>query len=85
MRRAGIKVLPGIVNGAVFTSALSAGNSFLYSGSRILYGLALRKQAPRIFAYCTKNGLPIVSVLAISAVALLAFMNTSEGSATVFK
>jgi len=61
--RAGIHTLPSIINAAIFTSAFSAGNSFLFCSSRILYGLAIRGQAPRIFTYCTKNGLPIVSVL----------------------
>jgi amino acid transporter len=82
--RAGIKVLPHIVNGAVFTSAFSAGNSFLFCSSRILYGLALRGQAPSIFAYCTKNGLPLVAVLFASCFSFLAFMNVSNGGETVF-
>ncbi|KAI5122499.1 hypothetical protein M0805_001407 [Coniferiporia weirii] len=82
--RAGIKVLPSIINAAIFTSAFSAGNSFLFCSSRILYGLAVRGQAPRIFAYCTKNGLPIASVLASSAFAFLAFMNVQATSETVF-
>ena len=63
IRRAGIRTLPSIINAAIFTSAFSAGNSFLFCSSRILYGLAIRGQAPRIFTYCTKNGLPIVAVL----------------------
>lgn len=85
MRLAGIKVLPGIVNACVFTSALSAGNSFLFAGSRILYGLALRGQAPRYLTYCTKKGMPMAAVLTLCAFALLSFMNVSEGAATVFK
>ena len=63
MTRAGVKVLPHIINACIFTSAFSAGNSFLFSSSRVLYGLALRGQAPRVFAFCTKAGLPIVAVL----------------------
>ena len=63
IRRAGIQTLPSIINAAIFTSAFSAGNSFLFCSSRILYGLAVRGQAPRFFAYCTKNGLPIIAVL----------------------
>ncbi|EMD39101.1 hypothetical protein CERSUDRAFT_112793 [Gelatoporia subvermispora B] len=82
--RAGIKVLPHIINACIFTSAFSAGNSFLFCSSRILYGLALRGQAPKIFAYCTKNGLPIAAVLTTSCFSLLAFMNTSSGATTVF-
>lgn len=61
---AGVKGLPHVINAAVFTSAFSAGNSFLYCASRILYGLALRGQAPKIFTYCTKSGLPIAAVIA---------------------
>lgn len=82
--RAGIKVLPSIINAAIFTSAFSAGNSFLFASSRILYGLSIRGQAPRIFSYCTKGGLPIVSVAFTSCFAFLSFMNTSNSSEQVF-
>lgn len=55
--------LPSIVNAAIFTAALSAGNSYLFCASRILHGLAVRGQAPRFILYTTKNGLPIVAVI----------------------
>ncbi|KAH9851886.1 general amino acid permease 1 [Lenzites betulinus] len=84
MTRAGIKVLPHIINAGIFTSAFSAGNSFLFCASRVLYGLALRGQAPKIFTYCTKNGLPLAAVLASSCFSLLAFMNVASGAETVF-
>ncbi|EKM50101.1 uncharacterized protein PHACADRAFT_264640 [Phanerochaete carnosa HHB-10118-sp] len=84
INRAGIKVLPHIINACIFTSAFSAGNSFLFAASRVLYGLALRGQAPRILTYCTKKGLPIVAVLTTGAFSLLAFMNVSAGAVTVF-
>jgi len=84
IRRAGIRTLPSIINAAIFTSAFSAGNSFLFCSSRILYGLSIRGQAPRIFSYCTKNGLPIVAVLTCCCFSLLSFMNVSSGAAKVF-
>ncbi|KIJ21086.1 hypothetical protein PAXINDRAFT_66437 [Paxillus involutus ATCC 200175] len=84
MTRTGIKVLPSIINAGVMTSALSAANSFLFCGSRILYGLALRGQAPRFLAYCTKTGLPIPAILLSAAFAFLSLMNISSGAATVF-
>ncbi|OBZ74157.1 Arginine permease [Grifola frondosa] len=84
MTRAGIKVLPHIINAGIFTSAFSAGNSFLFCASRVLYGLALRGQAPKFLTYCTKGGLPIFAVLCASSFAFLAFMNVSNGAATVF-
>lgn len=80
-----IPVLPHIVNGVIFTSAFSAGNSFLFCSSRVLYGLALRGQAPKIFARCTDRGLPIYAVLFASAFSLLSFMSVSSGSNNVFK
>ncbi|KLO14340.1 general amino acid permease 1 [Schizopora paradoxa] len=82
--RAGIKGLPSVINAAVLTSALSAGNSFLFCSSRILYGLALRGQAPRVFSRCTKDGLPYVAILFAGSFTFLAFMNTKESSAQVF-
>jgi len=84
IKRSGIKVLPHIVNGAIFTSAFSAGNSFLFCSSRVLYGLALRGQAPRVLTYCTKKGLPLYAVLVSSCFTLLSFMSVSSGSNTVF-
>jgi amino acid transporter len=45
-----------VINAGVLTSAFSAGNSLLYGTSRQIYGLALRGQAPRIFAKTTKVG-----------------------------
>jgi len=84
MTRAGIRTLPGIINAAILTSAFSAGNSLLYCSSRILYGLALRGQAPRIFTYCTSKGLPVAAVVASSSFAFLSFMNVKDSSAQVF-
>jgi amino acid transporter len=84
MTNAGIKVLPSIINAGVMTSAFSAANSFLFCSSRILYGLALRGQAPKIFARCTSSGLPLIAVGFSSIFAFLALMNIKSGSATVF-
>jgi len=84
INRAGVKIFPHIINAGIFTSAFSAGNSYLFCSSRILYGLALRGQAPKIFAYCTKQGLPLNAVLAAGSLTFLSFMNVSAGSETVF-
>lgn len=84
MKIAGIKGLPHVVNAGIFLSAFSSGAAFLYSASRVLYGLALRGQAPRVFTYCTRTGLPLVSIVACSGAALLSFMTLRSGSATFF-
>ncbi|KAG1794453.1 amino acid permease/ SLC12A domain-containing protein [Suillus plorans] len=84
MQISGIRVLPAVVNAGFITSAFSAGNSFLFCSSRILYGLALRKQAPRFLTICTRKGVPIVAVLCSSVFAFLSLMSISSGAETVF-
>jgi amino acid transporter len=84
IKNAGIPVLNHIINAAILTSAWSAGNSFLFAGSRTLFSLAKEGEAPAIFKYCNRWGVPVYSVLATSAVALLAFLNVSSSSANVF-
>ena len=78
-------VLPSIINAGVITSAFSAANSYLFCSSRILYGLALRGQAPAVFSRCTSSGLPLISVCFTGIFAFLSLMNVSAGAETVFK
>lgn len=85
LTRAGIKILPSVINAGILTSAFSAGNSLLFYSSRILYGLSIRGQAPKIFSYCTKSGLPLAAVLFSSCFSILSFMNTQSSSEQVFK
>lgn len=84
IQRAGIPVLNHIINGVILTSAWSAGNSFLFAGSRSLYSLAITNQAPKIFRTCNKHGVPYVAVLFTAALACLVYLSVSAGSASVF-
>ncbi|KAK0210975.1 general amino acid permease AGP2 [Desarmillaria ectypa] len=83
MQRMGIPVLPHIVNALVMTSIFSAGNSYVYCASRTLFGLALEGKALRIFARCTRSGVPIYSVALTLGIALLAFLQVSTNAAVV--
>ncbi|KAK4167191.1 amino acid permease/ SLC12A domain-containing protein [Cladorrhinum sp. PSN259] len=85
IQEAGIKGLNHVINAAILTSAWSAGNAFVYSGSRILYSLACTNQAPKIFTRTTKRGVPYAAVLATWALGLLAYLNVNENSARVFE
>ncbi|KAL7953917.1 amino acid permease/ SLC12A domain-containing protein [Trichoderma compactum] len=82
--RAGIKVLPHIINAVVLVSAASAGNALLYSGSRYLLALAEGGQAPKFLLKCTKRGVPIYCVLITGSLAPLTYMAVSSDSAKVF-
>ncbi|SCU86756.1 LADA_0E00100g1_1 [Lachancea dasiensis] len=84
MNRAGIKVLPHIINAIVLTSAWSAGNLALVEGSRNLFALATKNQAPKIFLKTNRRGIPWVGILFISAFLPLAYMSCSESSSKVF-
>jgi len=84
IQNVGIPVLNHIINAAVLTSAWSAGNSFLYSGSRVLYSMALSGQAPKFFRITNRNGVPWVAVLATWSIGLLAYLNVSNSGSTVF-
>lgn len=81
--RVGIKVLPSIVNGGILLASLSAATACLYGSSRTLYGLSLRGQAPKIFAKCTKSGMPIVAIFTSAAFSPIAYLTLSNGSSTV--
>lgn len=84
IQNAGIPVLNHIINAAILTSAWSSGNSFLFAGSRTLYSLAQAGEAPKMFKYCNSWGVPVNAVAVTAAVALLAFLNVSSSSASVF-
>lgn len=81
---AGVKVLPGLINGVLLCVVLSAANSNVYSGSRILVGLADEGLAPRLLTRTTKGGVPYVAVMVTSSIGLLGFMNESASGADVF-
>ncbi|KAI9567716.1 general amino acid permease [Boletus coccyginus] len=83
-QRAGVQVLPSIINAVLITSAFSSANTFIFSSSRILFGLAVQGKAPKIFATCTESGLPWVAAIASWLFSFLAFMNLAESSSTVF-
>ncbi|KAJ1548536.1 hypothetical protein HK405_002817 [Cladochytrium tenue] len=84
IQESGIGVLNHIINAAILTSAWSAGNAFLYSGSRILYTMALNGQAPKLLAHTTRRGVPWAAVLATWLPACLAYLNVSNNGAVVF-
>jgi amino acid transporter len=83
-QRAGVKALPDIINAVLLTAVLSAANSNVYSGSRVLVALAEEGQAPAIFKKTNRFGIPIYSVAGTAALGLLAFLNLSSEGGKVF-
>ncbi|KAH9877675.1 hypothetical protein J1614_002892 [Plenodomus biglobosus] len=81
---AGLKAIPSIVNAVVITSAWSSSNQALLSGTRVLFALAIKGQAPKIFLRTTSWGVPYVCVLFNTCFMFLAFMALSSSAMTVF-
>ncbi|HWL13024.1 MAG TPA: amino acid permease [Ureibacillus sp.] len=73
----GIPMAAGIINFVVLTSAASAGNTGLFSTSRILFNLSNNKQAAKAFGKLNKNAVPsnalFVSTIVVSISALLSY------------
>jgi amino acid transporter len=81
---AGVEVLPHIINAVLLTVVLSAAGSNVYSGGRILVGLAEQNCAPQFLRRTTKRGVPYIATGATAAMGLLAYMNLSSNGGEVF-
>ncbi|KAJ8084954.1 hypothetical protein PM082_003731 [Marasmius tenuissimus] len=84
IRNAGIDGLPSVINAALLTSAWSAASSYLYTGSRALYGLGATGNAPSFVLRTTKRGLPYIAIAICSVFSGLAYMAVSAGAGKVF-
>ncbi|GAA5873504.1 hypothetical protein JCM3774_002435 [Rhodotorula dairenensis] len=84
IERAGIKVLPDIINGAILLFVLSAANSDLYIGTRTLYGLAAQGQAPGVLMRTNRWGCPYMCTAVCSLVSCICFLAVSKSAKTVF-
>jgi amino acid transporter len=80
----GITGLPSLINAVILLSGWSCGNAYLYSSSRTLYSLSRDGHAPKIFMKCTKTGIPVYTVLAVSAIGCLTFLVASSSAVEVF-
>jgi len=84
MNLANIKALPSIFNVCITMAVLSVANSCAYGSTRTIQALAARGMAPRFLAYVDKKGRPIPCIILQLLFGLLAFVNESGDSSTVF-
>lgn len=82
--RAGIKVVPSIINAVVITSAWSSGNSSVLGGTRTLIGLAMNGKAPKVFIRLNRFSIPWVCVSLFGVFMCLGYMSLSSSANTVF-
>jgi arginine/ornithine permease len=68
---AGIPYAHTIMDIVVITSALSAGSSWTYASSRLLWSMALDGMAPSVFTRLSRRKVPVMAVLVTLAVGTL--------------
>ncbi|WP_349632701.1 amino acid permease [Neobacillus sp. WH10] len=70
----GIPAAATLLNVIVITAAASAYNSAIYSTSRMIYGLSLQRNAPKIFNKIGKTGTPVNSTILCSMISLIGIL-----------
>ncbi|KAF7375332.1 General amino acid permease AGP2 [Mycena sanguinolenta] len=85
MQRLHLGGLAHVVNALVMLSIFSAGNSYVYTASRTLFGMALEGRVPRVLAKCTASGVPVYSVCVTMLFSLLAFLQLGSTSGVVLQ
>lgn len=68
--RIGLREAAGIINFVVITAALSACNTGIFSGARLMYGLSLKGSAHKSFSKLSKSGVPSNAILAIVVISM---------------
>lgn len=82
--RAGLAFAAAAMNAVILTAILSAGNSGLYSASRMLWAMGQDGKAPKCFGKTSKSGVPINAVIFTTLVACLSFLSSLWGEGTVY-
>ncbi|MGL4208537.1 MAG: amino acid permease [Candidatus Adiutrix sp.] len=70
--RIGFNFSAGFINFVVLTAALSVYNCCVYTNSRMLYGLAMQGNAPKIFLKTDKKGVPLLAMTVAGVLTFLA-------------
>lgn len=78
---AGIPSVVGFMEAIIVLALLSAFNAQLYASSRIMFSLAERHQAPRLFTRVDSRGVPIAAItLSIAISAIMVLLNFLDDS-----
>jgi lysine-specific permease len=83
-KQVGITFAASLVNAVIFTAILSAGNSGMYAGTRMLWYLAKQGHVPAVFGKVNKRGVPMYALMATTMVAALTFLTSLFGNGKVY-
>ncbi|MHA3082289.1 amino acid permease [Acinetobacter sp. ANC 5383] len=82
--KAGFAFAAGLMNAVILTAILSAGNSGMYSSTRMLWDMAEEGSAPRWFAKLDKRGVPMRALYATTAIAALSLLTSFMGKQEIY-
>ena len=82
--KAGFAFAASLMNAVILSAILSAGNSGMYSSTRMLFDMAKEGRAPKWFSKLDTRGVPMNALYATTAVAALCFLTTFIGEQQVF-
>ena len=83
-KHAGLAFAAAAMNAVILTAVLSAGNSCLYVGSRVLWVLAEEGKAPAFLKKVNKGGVPVNALYLTTFVGMLCFLTSLFGDGTVY-
>jgi len=82
--KAGFAFAASAMNAVILTAILSAGNSGMYTSTRMLFNMAQNGSAPKLFGKLDPRGVPMNALYATTVIAALCFLTTFIGEEQVF-
>ncbi len=83
-KNAGIAFAASLMNAVILTSIVSSANSGSYASTRMLYAMARKGEAPKIFAKLSKRGVPVAALILTTIIGLLAFISNTKGGSVAY-
>jgi lysine-specific permease len=80
----GVPYAGSIINFVILSAVLSAGNSNLYSATRILWHMGQQGEAPRFFSRVSRKGVPFPALLATAFIGSMVFISSFVGNGVFF-
>jgi S-methylmethionine transporter len=80
----GIPYAADVMNFVIITALVSAANSGLYAGARMLWTLGDQGQLPKIFARLTRRGTPVVAILFSMVGGIAALLSSVWAPETIY-
>ncbi|MED5017203.1 amino acid permease [Paenibacillus chibensis] len=82
--KAGLAFAASVMNAVILSSVLSAGNSGMYSSTRVLYAMAKDGLAPKMLGKLNSRGVPVNALIITTLVGMLAFLASLFGDGVVY-